>query len=160
MPRFFAAGSNISKGIIIISGSDAEHIKVLRMKLGERLIVCDGCGKDHHCRLVRIGDGTAEAEIIETMPSEAEPGVRCRILAGMPKGERADFIVQKCTEAGAADITFFMCERSVSKPEGKSLDRKTARCAAHSGGGRQTGRRGVIRRCPFWAASRRLWTPR
>jgi hypothetical protein len=53
-----------------------------------------------------------------------------------------------------------MCERSVSKPEGKSLDRKTARCAAHSGGGRQTGRRGVIRRCPFWAASRRLWTPR
>jgi 16S rRNA (uracil1498-N3)-methyltransferase len=127
MPRFFIGGTNISGGIVVISGSDAEHIKVLRMKLGERLIVCDGSGKDHICRLINIGDHSVRAEIIETQSCPSEPSVRCLILAGMPKGDRADFIVQKCTEAGASDIAFFICERSVSRPDLKGMDKKTAR---------------------------------
>lgn len=127
MPRFFISGSNLSGGIVVISGSDAEHIKVLRMKLGEHLVICDGSGKDHLCRLVSIGDQSAQAEIIETLSCPAEPSVRCLILAGMPKGERADYVVQKCTEAGASEITFFLCERSVSRPDEKSMDKKTAR---------------------------------
>lgn len=127
MPRFFIAGSNISKGIVVISGSDAEHIKVLRMKLGENLVICDGNGKDHLCRLVNISDHCAQAEIIETLSCPAEPSIRCLILSGMPKGDRADYIVQKCTEAGASDISFFICERSVSRPDGKTLDKKTTR---------------------------------
>lgn len=127
MPRFFIAGSNISKGLAVISGSDAEHIKVLRMKLGERLVLCDGNGTDHICKLKRIGDGVAEAEVLETLPCPAEPTVRCSVLAGLPKGERADFIVQKCTEAGAAEIIFFLCERCVARPDAKGMDKKIQR---------------------------------
>ena len=127
MPKFFIAGSNIGPVAAIITGSDAEHIKVLRMKIGDRLVVCDGEGTDHHCRLTRIGQGEAEAEIIQSVPSSAEPTVKCTVLAGMPKGERADFIVQKCTEAGAEEIVFFLSERCVSRPDGKSMDKKIQR---------------------------------
>ena len=49
------------------------------------------------------------------MPCKAEPTVRSTVFAGLPKGERSDFLVQKCTEAGASEIVFFSCTRCVAK---------------------------------------------
>jgi 16S rRNA (uracil1498-N3)-methyltransferase len=127
MPRFFVAASNIGNGAALLTGSDAQHVKVLRMKLGERLIVCDGNGTDHHCRITKLGHDRVEAEILETRPCSAEPTVKCTVLSGLPKGERADYLVQKCTEAGASEIIFFISERCVSRPDGKSLAKKVTR---------------------------------
>ena len=127
MPRFFVAGSNLAGGVALIAGADAEHIKVLRMKIGERLVVCDGAGNEYDCRLTRLGDGTAEAEIVSERVSPAEPSLRCMVLAAFPKGDKAEYIVQKSTECGAAEIVFFPSYRCVARPEGKSLERKLER---------------------------------
>lgn len=127
MPRFFIAGGNVGRGVALITGSDAEHIKVLRMKIGERLVVCDGEGMEHQCRLTKLSDGVAEAEILESVASGAEPDVRCGVFAGMPKGERSDFVVQKCTETGASEIAFFPCQRCVARIDLKSRDKKILR---------------------------------
>lgn len=127
MPRFFTVGTNAAKGIILITGSDAEHIRVLRMKLGERLVICDGKGTDHRCHISHLGDNFAEATVDESVRSPAEPSVRFTMLIGMPKGDKPEMIVQKCTELGAGKIVFFQCERCVSKPEGKALERKIDR---------------------------------
>ena len=53
MPRFFALGTNLLGGRAIIRGRDAEHIKVLRLRPGEEMTICDGNGTDYKCRLVR-----------------------------------------------------------------------------------------------------------
>ena len=127
MPRFFVAGSNLAGGVALIAGADAEHIRVLRMKLGEKLVVCDGAGTEYDCRLTKLGDGTAEAEILSERSSPAEPSLRCTVLAAFPKGDKAEYIVQKCTECGAAEIVFFPAYRCVARPEGKSLERKLER---------------------------------
>ncbi|HHU23345.1 MAG TPA: 16S rRNA (uracil(1498)-N(3))-methyltransferase [Clostridiales bacterium] len=127
MPRFFVAASNIGNGAALLTGSDAQHVKVLRMKLGERLVICDGNGTDHHCRITKLGDGHVEAEILETRPCPAEPTVKCTVLAGFPKGERSDYLVQKCTEVGASEIIFFVSKRCVSRPDGKGLAKKLTR---------------------------------
>lgn len=127
MPRFFIPNTQISETVAVISGRDAEHIKVLRMKLGEPLVVCDGDGTDYHCQLSRFGDGFAEAEIVQKIPSPAEPSVQVTIFCAFSRGERPDFTVQKCTELGAASIVFFPSERCVSRPDGKSLDKKLTR---------------------------------
>ena len=127
MPRFFVEPNQISESVAVISGRDADHIKVLRMKPGETLVVCDGAGTDYHCRLSLLGDGYAEAEIDEAIPSPAEASVKVTIFCAFSKGERPDFIVQKCTELGAAAIVFFPSERCVSRPDGKSLDKKIVR---------------------------------
>lgn len=115
MAKFFMAGTNLMGGTAIIRGRDAEHIRVLRMKPGEDVIICDGTGKDYKCRLVKVAEHESEAEVLEVVPCPAEPSVNALVLAGLPKGERADFLVQKCTEAGAAEIVFFNCTRCVAK---------------------------------------------
>ncbi len=125
MAKFFVAATNLAGGRAIIRGRDAEHIKVLRMRPGEEIILSDGEGTDYIGRIVRVGDQESEVEIFETRPSVSEPTVRTIVLAGLPKGERADFLVQKCTELGAADVYFFSCTRCVAKAN--NMDKKLER---------------------------------
>lgn len=128
MPRFFLAGSSIAGGTILITGADADHAKVLRLKVGDKIVICDGERTDHHCTIRDIGPGTLECAVDSSMPSPAEPSVRCTVLAGLPKqGERSDYIVQKCTEAGASEIVFFVSHRCVAKPDEKGLEKKLVR---------------------------------
>jgi len=128
MPRFFMTGANVAGGIAYISGSDADHIKVLRLKVGDNIIICDGDKTDHHCTIKKLSPEEVEAEVFESVPCPAEPDVHCTILAGLPKqGERSDYIVQKCTESGASEIVFFISKRCVARPDEKGLEKKVQR---------------------------------
>ena len=116
MPRFFlTGGSTVAGGTAFIVGEDAAHAKVLRLQIGERVVVCDGFGKDHHCTVTKVAPDRVEAEIFETVPCKAEPTVRAVVLCGLPKGDKTDTIVQKCTEAGASEIFFFLSKRCIAK---------------------------------------------
>lgn len=128
MPRFFLSGANVAGGVTLITGSDADHIKVLRLKVGDKIVICDGDRTDHHCVIKSIDPGQVEAEVFESVPCPAEPDVRCTILAGLPKqGERSDYIVQKCTESGAGEIVFFLSKRCVARPDEKGMEKKVQR---------------------------------
>jgi len=147
MPRFFMAGTNILGGTAIIRGRDAEHIRVLRLRPGEDVIICDGEGTDYKCRLVQADKEQAEAEVLEVVRCPAEPSVKVTVLCGLPKGDRVDYIIQKCVEAGAQEIGFFLSERCVARPEQpeKKLERwqRIAEEAAKQSG------RGIIPQV-FW----------
>ena len=125
MARFFMAGTNIKGGTAIIRGRDAEHVRVLRLRPGEDIVICDGEGTDYKCRLVSADKEQAEAEVLEVIPCPAEPTVKTTLLCGLPKGDRVDYIIQKGVEAGAYEILFFNCERCIARPENpeKKLER-------------------------------------
>ena len=116
MPRFFIAGTNLAGGMAILKGRDAEHVRVLRLRPGEDVILCDGQGTDYKCRLVYADKEQAEAEILEVVPCSAEPSVKVTVLCGLPKGDKTDYIIQKCVEAGASEIAFFLSDRCVARP--------------------------------------------
>ena len=117
MPRFFIAGTNYKGGMAVIRGRDAEHVRVLRMRPGEELTICDTQGTDYKCRLVSADPEQVEAEVLEVVKCPAEPSVAVTVLCGLPKGDRTDYIIQKCVEAGASEIVFFDCSRCVAKPD-------------------------------------------
>ena len=125
MPRFFMAGTNILGGMAIMRGRDAEHVHVLRMRPGEDMIICDGQGTDYKCRLVRADKEQVEAEVIEVVRCPAEPNIKVTVLCGLPKGDKTDYIIQKCVEAGAYEILFFSSSRCIAKlgNEEKKLER-------------------------------------
>ena len=117
MARFFIAGTNFPNGRAIIRGRDADHIRVLRLRAGDDIVICDGAGRDYKCRLVQTLEHEAEAEVIEVVPCPAEPSVKVTVLCGLPKGDKTDYIIQKCVEAGAYEIMFFDSERCIAKPD-------------------------------------------
>ena len=125
MPRFFMAGTNIMGGTAIIRGRDAEHVRVLRLRPGEDVVICDGKGTDYKCRLVKADKAEAEAEVIEVVPCKSEPSVAAAVICGLPKGDKTDYIIQKSVEAGASEILFFSSNRCIAKAE--NIENKTER---------------------------------
>ena len=125
MARFFMAGTNLAGGTAIIRGRDAEHVKVLRLRPGEDVVICDGQGTDYKCRLVMADKEQAEVEVLEVVRCPAEPSVKVTVLCGLPKGDKTEYIIQKCVEAGAHEILFFLSNRYVARPDApeKKLER-------------------------------------
>lgn len=127
MPRFFLPPEALTGQTACLTGPDADHIRVLRLRPGDMISLSDGNGIDYAARLTGCASGVAQLELLSRQPSPGEPRTLCRILAGLPKGERSDYIVQKCTENGAFEIYFFLSVRCVARPESKSLPRKLER---------------------------------
>lgn len=127
MPRFFI--ENLSETASFrVTGEDAHHIaRVLRMKPGESLTLCDGAGTDYLCELDCLADGEAVCRLVEKTPSRGEPTVQATLFMALPKGDKMDFIVQKATELGATTVVPYLAGRCVSRPDEKSMAKKTLR---------------------------------
>ena len=126
MPRFFT--QDITEAGGCITGEDAKHIsKVLRMKVGDELTVCDTKGRDYDCMIEEIGAGEVRLKVLSVAPSQSEPDVRVHLYQAMPKADKMETIIQKAVELGAASITPVMTRRCVSRPAAKSMDKKLVR---------------------------------
>ena len=94
MPRFFIDKSAVSGDTAIITGDDARHIrKVLRMREGEPLTLCDGCGTVYEAdiaALVESGDLDQGAEPLTTQRmSELYPLFATSLLSLVKNAESA-----------------------------------------------------------------------
>lgn len=129
MPRFFMLGSNVpAGGVVVLTGEDADHARVLRLRVGDKIVISDGAGTDRVCTIQGFTKDSVSAQVNQTVPNAAEPSVRVTVLAGLPRqGERSDYIVQKSVECGAAEIVFFISRRCVAVPEQKALEKRLAR---------------------------------
>ena len=123
MARFFVESEEMSGENIVLTGENAQHAKVLRLKAGEEVLVCDGRGRECVCRVV---DGYT-LEILETRDSVAEAAVKVSVYMAFPKADKLEHVIQKATELGAYEIVAFPSSRCISKPDDKSLKKKLER---------------------------------
>jgi 16S rRNA (uracil1498-N3)-methyltransferase len=110
--------------MIQLVGENAGHAKVLRLKAGEQVLVCDGEGKECLCAVV---DSSWNLEVLERRESVSEPGVRVSVYMAFPKADKLEHVIQKATELGVYEIVAFPSARCVSKPDEKSLKKKLER---------------------------------
>lgn len=131
MPRFFV--ENTAGDVISISGDDSRHIsRSLRMREGEQLTVCDGCGTDCLCEIAFVSDDLVELNVLRREQSESEPSVRVTVYQGYPKGDKLETIIEKAVEVGAYSVVPVLTERSVARPDGKSAAKKHERWQRHA----------------------------
>lgn len=122
MPKFFIEADELQNGRILLKGKNADHLKVLRPKEGELLNASDGKGAEFLCRY-----SAGFLEILSEGRSSSEPGVRAVVYCGLPKGDKAETIVQKSVELGAGDIVFFASSRCVAKLDSAGARKKLER---------------------------------
>lgn len=127
MPRFFTDDIDPAGGIGLVTGADASHIALsLRMRKGEQVTLCRA-GTDYLCELEDITPEIVRCRILSSEPCAAEPDIRLHLYQAVPKGEKAEIIVQKAVELGVYDITFMLTERCISRPDDKSFSKKLNR---------------------------------
>lgn len=127
MPRFFVEPEEMNQDFLVLTGENAAHAKVLRLKNGEEVLLCDGQGNECVCTVSDVSPGQIGLVLKHRQLSEAEAKVRVSVYMAFPKGDKLEHVIQKATELGAYEIVTFPTARCVSKPDEKSLKKKQER---------------------------------
>ena len=145
MYRFYIEPSQIQGDSIEIIGEDVNHIKnVLRMKNGEKFILCDGAGTDYLCEFSGSKERNLVATVLEEKKSDTELPVRLVLYQGLPKKDKMELIIQKAVELGAAEIVPVVTKRTIVKTEGGKEEKKLTRWQAIAESAAKQSGRGVI----------------
>ena len=112
MHRFFT--NEIQDGNAVVRGEDVKHIsRVLRLKAGDAVQLCDGQGNECEAAIVSIAQ---DAVMFRTAPwtkAKSEPDVSVTLFQCLPKAGKMETIIQKCVELGAARFVPVQSERCV-----------------------------------------------
>ena len=124
MPRFFVDSFGPEADFVILTGEQAAHAKVLRLKPGEAAVLCDGQGTDYQAEVTELDSSSVTLRILSRGPSESEPKVDCTVYMGFAKGDKLEHVIQKATELGANRICAFPSSRCVAKFDRKGLENR------------------------------------
>ena len=127
MTRFFVAPEEMQAEFFVLTGENAQHAKVLRLKNGEEVLVCDGQGRECLCTISDVSPGQISLVVKKRQASESEAGVQVSVYLAFPKADKLEHVIQKATELGAYEIVAFPSARCVSRPDEKSLKKKLER---------------------------------
>lgn len=129
MSKFFVKDNQINKNVISIIGTDVNHItNVLRLKIDDEIQVCnEDKGLNYNTKITEINNEFVKCNILEIKESNSEASVHINILQGLPKAEKMELIIQKCTELGVKEITPVEMERCIVKLDWKSKSKKQER---------------------------------
>jgi len=128
MRRFFIEESKIAGPTIIITGSDAAHIKkVLRMEPGDRIGLFDGRGFEYEARIENLFSGSVEVSITKRFLSASESPVQITVAQALLKDKKMDILARQLTEIGITKLIPFIAVRSVPRPDKKKLSARRKR---------------------------------
>ena len=144
MFNFFADIENKQNSHYIIDGTDYNHIKnVLRMEIGDTcLISCDG--KSDLCRIDAFLDDTVSLEIIEEDYTDTELPVKIYLFQGLPKGDKMEYIIQKCVELGVYGIVPAEMKHCIVKLDSKKAKSKQSRWQSIAESAAKQSKRNII----------------
>ena len=127
MVRFFVSPEEMLGDFIILTGENANHGRVLRLRVGEEVLVCDQQGNECICEITEVGTNQISVTVNKRQASQSEACVKISVYMAFPKGDKLEHVIQKSTELGAYEIIAFPTARCVSKPDVKSLSKKLER---------------------------------
>lgn len=146
MHNFFIEPCQLhNEGTVEILGSDVNHIRqVLRMKVGEQMMVRDGYGHEYLCQIMEISQEQVLAEVLEMRETAAELPSEVWLFQCLPKGDKMELIVQKAVELGVSKIIPVASKRCVVKLDKKRESNKVKRWNLIAESAAKQSGRGVI----------------
>ncbi|MEG1981835.1 MAG: RsmE family RNA methyltransferase, partial [Clostridia bacterium] len=145
MPRFFVDKKDILEDEIKITGDNYRHLTgVLRAKIGDEIEVCNGEKRDYLCKIISINSECVIANVLSDFVSVGEPKCNITLLMAMPKGDKAELIIEKATELGVFKIVFFISKFCVSRPSEKDFLKKQIRYKKVAESAAKQSKRGIV----------------
>lgn len=125
MNRFFVNKNLIANGTLYIVGEDLHHmVKVLRLKRGDPVELCDGLGMEYKAIIEGVTSESALLRITHSEESAAEPTYRVTLFQCLPKQDKMELIIQKCVELGVYEIVPVLSRRCIARFKDESSESK------------------------------------
>jgi len=114
MRRFFVRPEDVEPTGLRLTGAEAIHLgRVLRLKAGAHITAFDGVGHEYEAVVDELAGDMIHCRILQTRAGA--PAERLSIILGqaMPKAEKLEWVIQKATELGVAEIVPLVTEYAV-----------------------------------------------
>ena len=145
MQHFFVTPDQVKEERVYIEGSDVNHMKnVLRMRVGEEVMISDGNNQTYRCAVQEYGEDIAILKIMERGLVDTELPSNIYLFQGLPKQDKMELIVQKAVELGAYSIIPVEMKRCVVRLDAKKAQKKQQRWQQIAEGGAKQSRRMIV----------------
>jgi len=125
LPRIFIATQLTSNQEIVLDADASNYVlHVLRLKIGDPILIFNNSGGEFHSFLVAINKKLAVVAIGEFVESSTESPLQIHLGQGVSRGEKMDFTIQKAVELGVSTITPLFTEHCNVKLKDKRLENR------------------------------------
>ena len=108
----------LATGDVSLDGPEAHHlVGVRRFAPGDRVVLFNGDGHDYPAEVVGVGKRSVTLAVADGVRVDRERPHELTVATALPKGDRADFLVEKLTELGVARFVPLVTARSVVQPK-------------------------------------------
>lgn len=114
---FYTPPDHIGSDQLVIEGEEFAHLThVMRRRVGDAIRVVDGVGATLEATIREINNRQAHCIITARFLNLNEPPVRIHLgVAILKNSSKFDFLVEKTTELGVAEITPLLTERTIPR---------------------------------------------
>ena len=145
MYRFFVDKEKTAGDTIVIDGGDYNHIKnVLRMKIGDDILISDKEEREYQCTITEFTKDTVVTKIVDVFATESELNTKIYLFQGLPKADKMELIIQKAVELGVYEIIPVNTKRTVVKLDAKKEEKKIERWNAIANSAAKQSKRQII----------------
>ena len=112
--RFFIDPKAVSGNRVIVTDKEviSQIKKVLRLKVGDDLILLDNSGKEYKTKIQELGQDLMRGEIMEASENKNEPELKITLYQALCKKDKFEWILQKGTEVGISEFVPVVTERT------------------------------------------------
>jgi 16S rRNA (uracil1498-N3)-methyltransferase len=124
MSERFYVNSELGPGPVVLQGDEAHHLAaVCRLRAGDTVCLFNGDGRQYQASIREVSRRAVTLEVQEVESPLRELPFRLEVAAPLPRGDRAQFLLEKLTELGVTAFTPLLTTRSVVQPRETKRDK-------------------------------------
>ncbi|MBI3329607.1 MAG: 16S rRNA (uracil(1498)-N(3))-methyltransferase [Nitrospinae bacterium] len=128
MRRFFVRPADVSQGMLRLTGDEAAHLtRVLRLSPGAQIMAFDGAAHEYAAVVERLEADTVLCRILQHGSVQPTAAIQISLGQGLPRARKLEWVIQKTTELGVAEIVPLLTERTVPQIWGRGTATKRER---------------------------------
>ncbi|AEB09277.1 RsmE family RNA methyltransferase [Desulfobacca acetoxidans] len=117
--RFFAGLNQFRGDEVILSPSESHHlIRVVRLAVGDRVEVSDGCGRIFEAEILSLEPTAARLRLLNELSVGIESSLKITLGLALVRAEIFDSLIRQVTELGIYRLVPFTSTRSLVRPGG------------------------------------------
>lgn len=106
-----------------LSMDSVRHVRALRLRIGDELILTDGEGLQRMARISELSPKAVHIQLVEASLANNEGNLSITLGVALLKQDKLDWVVEKCTELGVARIVLLHTDRSQGSDKPARVER-------------------------------------
>lgn len=114
----------LGAGEFILTGPEAHHLStVRRFSEGDEVVLFNGDGHEYPAHVLSVGKRNVVLAVRAPVTRDRELPFPLVVGSALPKGDRADFLVEKLTELGVTRFVPLLTTRAVVQPKAAVVEK-------------------------------------